>query len=270
MPSLNENAQTWSTQWDWSDAGEQWSRWWGDTPSMWHGVLLPRIHPMVPAGTILEIAPGYGRWTQYLHGLCDELIVVDMTEKCIAACRERFAAADNIAYHVNDGRSLAMVDDRSVDFVFSFDSLVHAEPGVIGAYLHQLADKLTPDGVGFLHHSNAGSFKPLAALSRRVPDHLFNAFVRRGIALNLTAWRDTLMSAAIFREQCAQAGLACVTQELISWEHGGYLIDCLSVIAARGSRWDRETRLVRNPMFVAEARRMRRLYSASSFSRPTP
>lgn len=265
MPTLSENARNWSTEWDWSDAGEQWSRWWGDTPALWHGALLPRIHSMVPTGTILEVAPGFGRWTQFLKDLGEQLIVVDMTEKCIAACRQRFQGSSNITYHVNDGRSLSMVPDGSVDLAFSFDSLVHAEPNIIESYLHQLATKLSPEGVGLLHHSNAGSLQRLASLSRRVPDRLFEAAVRCGIAVNLTAWRDNAMTAGIFRQQCARAGLACVSQELVSWEHGGYLIDCFSVIAARGSRWDRPTRVVRNPMFVAEARRMSRLYAGSSF-----
>jgi hypothetical protein len=266
MPTLNENAQNWSSEWDWSNQGDEWSRWWGDTPSLWYGAILPRVHAMVPTGTILEIAPGYGRWTQYLKGLCDRLIVVDLTEKCITHCRDRFAESSNITYHVNDGRSLDMVEDRSVDFVFSFDSLVHAEPDVIAAYLRQLADKLTSDGVGFLHHSNAGSVKPFAALSRHVPDHMLGSLVRRGIAVNLAAWRDDVMTGAVFREQCDEAGLVCASQELVSWEFGGYLIDGFSVLAKRGSRWDRPFRLIRNPLFVAEARRMARLYARSSFT----
>lgn len=265
MPTVNENAENWSTTWDWSDRGEEWSRWWGGTPALWHGALLPRIHPIVPTGTILEIAPGYGRWTQYLKDLCERLVIVDLTEKCIDHCRGRFAEATNIAYHVNDGRSLAMVEDGSIDFAFSFDSLVHVEPEIIGGYLEQLAAKLKPDGVGFIHHSNAGSLKRLSALSRRVPDNLFATFVRRGIAVNLTAWRDQRMTAAAFRSQCETAGIACVSQELVSWEHGGYLIDCFSIFTPAGSRWERPTRLIRNPMFVAEARRMARLYASTSF-----
>jgi SAM-dependent methyltransferase len=265
MPTLDENAQNWSTNWDWSHQGEEWSRWWGGTPALWHGALLPRIHPILPTGTILEIAPGYGRWTHYLKDLGQHLVVVDLTEKCITHCRERFAGTTNITYHVNDGRSLAMVEDRSIDFVFSFDSLVHAEPDVIGGYIEQLAAKLKPDGVGFFHHSNAGSLKRITAVSRRVPDQLFGSLVRRGIAVNLTAWRDEDMSAAVFRRQCEAAGLACVTQELVSWEFGGYLIDCFSIFTSKGSRWDRPTRLIRNPMFVAEGRRMARLYAGTSF-----
>lgn len=265
MPTVDENLKNWSTGWDWSQEGEEWSRWWGGTPALWYGAVLPRIHAMVPTGTILEIAPGYGRWTQYLKDLCEQLVLVDLTANCIAHCRKRFSDVSNIGYHVNDGRSLSMIDDASLDFAFSFDSLVHAPADVIGGYLAQLATKLKPDGAAFIHHSNAGSLKRLSKLSRRVPDRLFSPLVRRGIAVNLSAWRDEGMTATRFRQQCDAAGLRCVSQELVSWEAGAYLIDCFSIVAQRGSRWDRSTRVMRNPMFVAEARRMARLYASPSF-----
>jgi SAM-dependent methyltransferase len=266
LPTIDENLQNWSTAWDWSRGGEEWSHWWGDTPALWYGAVLPRIHALVPAGTVLEIAPGFGRWTEYLKDLSDRLVLVDLTEKCINHCRERFAEADNITYHVNDGRSLAMIEDRSVDFVYSFDSLVHAEPDVIDGYLEQLATKLRPDGVGFIHHSNAGALKRLSSLTRRLPGRALHPLVRRGIAVNLPAWRDVSMTAIRFRQQCGAVGLSCVAQELVSWETGPYLIDCFSTFTLSGSRWDRPSRVLRNPMFVAEARRMARLYAGSSFA----
>lgn len=265
MPTVDENITEWSARWDWSEGGEEWSGWWGDTPAFWYGAILPRIHSMLPAGTILEIAPGYGRWTQYLKDRCDRLVLVDLVENCIDHCRERFASATNISYHTNDGRSLSMIEDGSVDFTFSFDSLVHAQPDVIADYLAQLARKLKPDGVGFIHHSNAGSLTPLSALSRRVPHRLVMPLMRRGVAVNIFAWRDETMTARQFRDQCAAAGLSCVSQELVSWQVGGYLLDCFSIFTRAGSRWDRVNRVVRNPLFVAEARRMVRLYAASSF-----
>lgn len=268
MPSVSENLRNWSADWDWSRRGDEWSVWWGGTPALWYGALLPRIHAFVPAGTILEIAPGYGRWTQFLKELCDQLVIVDLTDGCIDHCRERFAASSNISYHVNDGRSLSMVADRSIDFVFSFDSLVHAGPEVLRAYVQQLANKLRHDGIGFIHHSNAGALRRLSQLSKRIPVKLFPPLMRTGIAVNLGAWRDEQMSAALFREQCEQAGLACISQELVSWEYGPYLLDSFSVFTPQGSRWDRPSRIVRNPMFVAEARRMVRLYSDASVALP--
>lgn len=270
MPEVDENLAIWSSGWDWSDRGDEWSAWWGGTPALWFGALLPRIHAYVPAPTILEIAPGYGRWTQYLKGLCRRLVIVDLTERCIEHCRERFAADANIEYHVNDGRSLEMVADGSIDFAFSFDSLVHAESDVLGAYLEQLARKLTPDGVGFIHHSNIGAYAPLTALARRAPRNSLLPLVRRGALINLPAWRAESVTAQSFARQCEHAGLACISQEKVNWEHGRYLIDAFSVFTPRGSRWQRPRSVVGNPLFTNEARRMARLYAASSGAAAQP
>lgn len=265
MPEVDQNLANWTSEWDWSTRGDEWSRAWGDTPALWHGALLPRIHAFVPTGTILEIAPGYGRWTQYLKDLCQRLVIVDLAENCIEHCRRRFAGAENIEYHVNDGRSLDMVEDGSVDFVFSFDSLVHAESDVLGAYLEQLARKLSPDGVGFMHHSNIGGYGALTRLAKSVPGRTVGPLVRRGVLINVVAWRAESVTAESVAEQCEAAGLACVGQEKISWEAGRYLIDAMTVFTRRGSRWDRPRTVVSNPLFTSEARRMARLYARSSF-----
>lgn len=268
MAEVDKNLAIWSDAWDWSDRGDEWSSWWGGTPALWYGALLPRIHAFVPTGRILEIAPGYGRWTQYLKDLAERLVIVDLTQGCIDHCRERFAAAHNIEYHVNDGRSLDMVEDGSIDFVFSFDSLVHAESEVLGAYIEQLARKLSPHGVGFIHHSNIGAYGIQTKLAHRLPGRAVGPLVRRGAAINIIAWRAESVSADSVARQCESAGLACVAQEKINWEHGRHLLDSLTVFTRRGSRWDRPRAVVRNPRFTDEGRRMERLYSRTSFPRP--
>ena len=226
------------------------------------GRCCPRIHAFVPVGTVLEIAPGYGRWTQYLKDQCDQLVIVDLTEGCIDACRRRFADSENIDYHVNDGRSLDMVDDGSIDFAFSFDSLVHAEADVLEAYLSQLASKLKPDGVGFVHHSNIGAYRGLAKLTRRVPERIRRPLVRRGVLIDISAWRAESVTAGAFAADCQRVGLACIGQEKISWEFGAYMTDALSMFTPRGSRWERPSVVVRNPLFGAGGRRMARAYAA--------
>src|SRR4051812_3157212 len=119
MADVEKNLEVWERGWDWSKGGEEWSESWGGTPLLWYGVLLPRIHRFVPAGRILEIAPGFGRWTQYLKDLCEDLVAVDLTERCIEHCRDRFADEGHMEFHVNDGQSLEMVADGSIDFAFS-------------------------------------------------------------------------------------------------------------------------------------------------------
>jgi ubiquinone/menaquinone biosynthesis C-methylase UbiE len=259
MPTLEQNLRIWNVTYKWPNQGEGWSRRWGGSEPQWFSAIFPRIHAYVPAATILEIAPGYGRWTEYLKNWADHLIVVDMADKCIEACQQRFASESNIAYHINDGKSLAMLADRSIDFVFSFDSLVHAEVDVIRAYLNQLARKLKPNGAGFIHHSNMGQYRRYFSISERIPHSLRASLTRTGI-LDRTHGRDFSMTARLFEQYCEEAGLQCVSQELVNWGTKR-LIDCFSVFTPKGSSWARlrSNEIVRNPNFMKEADLIRRL-----------
>lgn len=266
MADVEANARVWERSWDWSGLGEEWSSWWGGTPAMWYGALLPRLHAFLPASTILEIGPGYGRWTGYLKDLCERLVVVDLAERCIEHCRQRFADAANIQYHVNDGRSLEMVEDGSVDLAFSFDSLVHVEQDVLHGYVTQLERKLAPEGIAFLHHSTIGDYGPLNALVRRMPERLRRPLVDRGLLIDAYAWRAESVTAEGLALHCERVGLSCVSQEKVNWEHGGpYLIDAISVVTRRGSPWDRPRRVRRNRHFHRAAGLMAGHYARRSF-----
>lgn len=146
MPTLAWNKNYWDAGTDWADRGEGWSGPWGTPEMQWYGSVYPRIHRHLRAATILEIACGYGRWTNFLSEHCDRLIGVDLVAQCVEACRRRFASLNHLSFVQNDGRSLDFVEDGSVDFVFSFDSLVHVEPTVIRGYLSQFPRILRPGG----------------------------------------------------------------------------------------------------------------------------
>lgn len=154
MPDLDWNKTAWGSIYAWHDSGEEWSTAWGGSEAQWFGAIFPRLHRFLPARRILEIAPGFGRWTKYLIPVCDEFVCIDLSSKCVDACRDRFAAAGHAQFFVNDGHSLAEAKDESFDLVFSFDSLVHAEADVLTSYVPQVLRKLSPGGVAFLHHSN--------------------------------------------------------------------------------------------------------------------
>ncbi len=79
-------------KYDWKEAGEEWSALWGTSAAQWEHAILPRIRSRLPTETILEIAPGFGRWTHYLKDYCRELWIVDRIGECIEACRQRFAS----------------------------------------------------------------------------------------------------------------------------------------------------------------------------------
>ncbi len=240
MGTLAENQRHW-LDYDWSQGGDEWSETWGGSESLWWGTLYPRLRRFLPTGTALEIATGYGRFTAFLKDHCARLIGVDLTPRCVEACRERFAGDPRLEFHVTDGSSLPMVADRAVDLAFSFDSLVHVEAEVIAAYLGELARTLRPDGVAFLHHSN------VAAL-----------FVDGALPVDNRHWRAESVSAPGVAEACARVGLACIGQEIVNWGQAE-LTDCFSLITPRGSRHERPPVVVENPGFMAEAVRLAEL-----------
>jgi SAM-dependent methyltransferase len=235
MPTLAQNRRTWAVEYDWSRSGEEWSDAWGNSEAQWFHVIYPRIHRLVPAPTILEVGVGFGRWTQYLLPLCERLIGIDIAPLCVNACKERFPRGQ---FYVNDGKTLGMVRDGEIDFIFSFDSLVHADDAVMRSYIHEFQRILSRNGCGFIHHSNICAYRTLLESGEMKNPH----------------WRDPTVSADVFQAFCKEASVACAGQELVSWgsEH---LIDCFSLIAKRGGLYDKPYVRVENPNFMTEADR---------------
>jgi ubiquinone/menaquinone biosynthesis C-methylase UbiE len=246
LPTIEQNLAVWDAEYDWTFRGEEWSLAWGGAEQEWNASIAPRLRRFLPAKSVLEIGSGFGRWTAFLKDSATELALVDMSAKCLDACRERFGTSGPIRYLMTDGRSLP-VADQSIDFVFSFDSLVHAEADVLQSYARELARVLAPDGAAFLHHSNLGAYSRLPFKLGRIP-----LLVKSGLAENSDGWRARSVTAQAMRSWVEAAGLVGASQELINWGTSR-LIDCITVITRPGSRHDRRLPLARNPHFRCEA-----------------
>jgi SAM-dependent methyltransferase len=149
--SSDENARRW-TGWDWSDRGEEWT-----LSQEWkRGLIDEVLLRWIPErASVLEIGPGGGRWTEALLQQASELTLVDVSQRPLELCRERFAAeAGRIAFVRSAGCDLPGVADRSIDAVWSFDVLVHVAPSDLAGYLAEIARVLTVGGVAVLHHSD--------------------------------------------------------------------------------------------------------------------
>ncbi len=240
MPTLDVNKRLW-TRYDWSRAGEEWSENWGDTRNLWNAILMPRIGAFL-GGRVVEIGPGYGRLSAFLKGHCESLVLVDVAENCIEFCRRRFAADRHLEYWANDGRSLAMLADGSVDFVFSFDSLVHADMKVMTAYLGEIARVLKFGGRAVLHHSNLAALAAPAAVGK---NHLRAHDVSAERVRHLVA-RD--------------ARLECRIQELVSWDASGRLLDCISSLVRTEKSDAAPPEILVNAEFFERARELRRIW----------
>jgi SAM-dependent methyltransferase len=218
MPDLQWNREIWDGSYDWRTGGEEWSSPWGSSKAQWFTTILPRIGASLPAQHVLEIAPGFGRWTRFLLPAAKNYIGVDIAGKCVKACSERFAEHAHARFLQNDGQSLECIAGSSFDLVFSYDSLVQADYEVIAAYVTQIVPLLSATGVAFIHHSN------LAALSE--PRNVGH--------------RSQTVSADIFDQLVRLSGGRVLVQEVIPWEQD-VMSDCYTTFCRADAYTGTET-----------------------------
>jgi len=240
MDNVKFNAEYWGAKYDWSRAGEEWSARWGGSKAQWATTLYTRIGPWLPAPTVLEIATGYGRWSEFLIPLCDRFIGVDLSEPCVRACQARFSAIEKAQFFHNDGRSLGCVEDGTVDVVFSFDSLVHASLDVLSSYVPAILQKLNRSGVAFIHHSN------LAEVLDRAPND---------------NGRADDVSCDMVRSLVESNGGKILIQEKIGWRNHEVCDDGITLFGRADAYGGCETVLLENPDFSRAAEYVKKYHS---------
>jgi SAM-dependent methyltransferase len=240
MPDLEWNHANWNDIHGWEASGDEWSVAWGGARSQWYGTIFPRIHRFLPTGRVLEIAPGFGRWSQFLLTHCEEYFGVDLSKKCVEVCRRRFSSSTRSHFIENDGKSLAMIPDNCIDFAFYYDSLVHVEIDVIREYIWQLCQKLTKGGVAFIHHSNAFS---------EVSDRLEAQSGARAMSV----------SASQVKQLIEDSGGHVLIQEEVNWM-GRSRTDCMTTFGM-SAIVPGQSILIQNDEFLAEAELVRKYQS---------
>ena len=250
MVSVDFNKKWWGSDYDWAESGDEWSAPWGGAEAQWYGSLFPRIHRYLPTGQAVEIACGYGRWTQFLKENSQHLTGVDISEVCIDACKERFKGESNLTFALNDGTTFPGIADQSLDFIFSFDSLVHVDKVTITGYLAEFRRTLKPEGVAFIHHSNLGAYERRYAALRRIPKAL--GVLQRLHVMDYHRGRDQFVSAQFVEQAAEEAGLRCIGQEVVTWLTRRTFLDCISVIVPQESPAVRPNVVLRNRRFNRE------------------
>jgi ubiquinone/menaquinone biosynthesis C-methylase UbiE len=171
LPShtIAENMHRWDN-YDWSNRGEEWTAevkmCKGLDPNQWKQLLINdmMLKYFKRGSTILEIGPGAGRWTEKLLLLAKKLILVDISQKCLDICQERFRTYSNIDYFLVE-RRLDFIDSASIDYIWSYDVFVHINPSDIEQYIRDFYRILRPGGCAIIHHT--GQY-PSDHLTRRI------------------------------------------------------------------------------------------------------
>ncbi len=207
---VTDHHHYWSA-YDWSRQGEEWNASPEWKQALIDNVLLRWISPGV---TTLEIGPGAGRWTDVLVSRASHLTLVDVSERPLELCRQRFGENGHISYILTPGSKLSGVANDSIDAVWSFDVFVHLAPPDQASYLQEISRVLTPGGVAVIHHADGRN---------------------RGFLPSRQGWRSP-MSRNLFAALAAQRGLRTQSQ-FDSWgPHDSYDLgpfgDAITVLAS--------------------------------------
>lgn len=158
---------------------------------------------------VVELAVGRGRHvTQYLD-LAGHVTLVDILEKNIAFCKERFGNNPKISYYKNSGNDLSKLKDASYTSLFTYDAMVHFELIDVYNYLIETYRILQPGGKALFHHSNLHSDYKISFSNS--PYHSRN-----------------YMSKEIFAYLAYRAGFKILEQQKIKW--GVEDLDCLTLV----------------------------------------
>lgn len=107
---------------------------------------------------VLEIAFGWGRISSQLlqNHKVNSLTLVDINPINVAYVKKRFQKNKNVYPMVNNGLDLQEIETGIMDFVYSFDSMVHFNHELMAGYISEIKRVLKPGGKCFLHFSNHG------------------------------------------------------------------------------------------------------------------
>nr|WP_246280453.1 class I SAM-dependent methyltransferase [Nocardioides daedukensis] len=187
-------------------------------------LIIELLHPDLGQDRdILEVAPGHGRFTVEMVDNCRSLTLVDLSPTCLEVCRSRFGDDGQVRYIETDGTSLPGVLDESIDFIWSFDSFVHMERGVIDAYLAEFARVLRPEGRFVIHHAGKREWSLRAVpLTRKLgaPGRVVQRLMSQGRLRDSGCRAD--VSAGLVGRLVATHGLEVVEQRNAWGAHGEF------------------------------------------------
>lgn len=158
---------------------------------------------------VVELACGRGRHVPQYIEKAGHITLVDILEKNIEFCKERFKNVSKLSYYVNNGYDLQQIPDESQTSLFSYDAFVHFEMLDIFNYLKETRRILRGGGMALFHHSNnTESYK---------------------VSFETGKSGRSFMSAQLFAHLCNRAELEIVEQKVINWgKHTN--LDCITLV----------------------------------------
>ncbi len=157
---------------------------------------------------VIELAAGRGRHMQMYEAKANHIVLVDILQKNIDFCKERFKGNRKIDYYCNNGYNLSELKDNEYSALFTYDAMVHFEMMDIFEYLKDIHRVLRKGGMALFHHSNnTSSYK--------------NSF-------STATGGRSYMSKDLFAYLAYRAGFEVVEQHVFDWIAKD--LDCVSLV----------------------------------------
>ncbi len=172
-----------------------------------------KLFSLLDLSNVIELACGHGRHVKQYIDKANHITLVDILEKNIAFCKERFIGEKNIDYYMNNGHDLKELDSNMYSALFTYDAMVHFEMMDVFEYLRETERVLQPGGMALFHHSN------------NTEDYR--------ITFSTGTFGRNYMSAQLFAYLANRAGLDIKDQCLINW-NGVDNLDCLTLVEKLG------------------------------------
>jgi 2-polyprenyl-3-methyl-5-hydroxy-6-metoxy-1,4-benzoquinol methylase len=113
-----------------------------------------------PDSDVLELGCGGGKFSQRLAPNCRSLLCADISQAMIEHTRETLSqrgVGKNVGYRVLNGTDFAGLPSDSVDFIFSYDVMLHLQLQNVFSYMLDARRVLRENGVLMLHQINLAS-----------------------------------------------------------------------------------------------------------------
>jgi ubiquinone/menaquinone biosynthesis C-methylase UbiE len=106
---------------------------------------------------VLDLGCGYGRFIEFYAPLVSFVYGIDVTDYIIEICKTKYAEIKNVEFIKNNGYSLEMIDDNSIDLVSCYTVFQHIPRKATQSYLKEFSRILKSDGRIIIQFSGAQS-----------------------------------------------------------------------------------------------------------------
>lgn len=170
--------------------------------------MIYKMFNQLDLDNVIELASGHGRHVRMYEQKAKHIVLVDILQKNIDFCKERFRDSPKIDYYCNNGYNLSELNDNEYSALFTYDAMVHFEMMDIFEYLKDIHRVLKKGGMALFHHSNNTS---------DYKNSFFSGTQGR-----------SYMSKDIFAYLAYRAGFEIVEQHVFDW--GDKELDCVSLV----------------------------------------